>query len=125
LGALERLGRRLHQLGFEFRYVWDDETWWVHDRSWSGAEEQPTAFVYSHADGRKIDIHGFRLEDYGGVTALWTAPYELTGAGLDGRGVVAGQPVRCLTAELHRSVHTGNDLPPHHAADLQRLSVLS
>jgi lincosamide nucleotidyltransferase A/C/D/E len=121
VASLERLCRRLHDLGFELRYVWEDETWWVRDASWSGAEEQPTAFVYGCPDGREIDVHVVRLDASGGVTTLWTSPYALTAAGLEGRGTVAGHVVRCLTADMQRVAHTGYELPPQHVADLQLL----
>ena len=118
---LERLRERLCALGFAFRYVWDDETWWVHNTSWSQAEALPTAFVYGSRDGREVDIHVVRHQGKGRVTTLWNSPYQLTAAGLRGRGSIAGHPVRCLTAAMQRVAHTGYDLPPHHAADLTQL----
>ena len=121
VATLERFRGRLHELGFEFQYLWDDETWSVHDPSWSTADELPTAFVHAHPDGREIDVHVVRLDDIRGVLTLWNAPYEFTLQGLQGRGMVAGQPVRCLTREMQIEAHTGYDLPPHHAADLQFL----
>jgi lincosamide nucleotidyltransferase A/C/D/E len=53
--SLERFRQRLHDLKLAFKHVWDEETWWVHDISWSGPEPQPTAFVYAHEDGHEID----------------------------------------------------------------------
>ena len=118
---LERLRRRLEDLGFRFSYVWDDEVWWVTDDSWSEPEPQPTAFVYRHPDGREVDVHVVRREKNGTITMLWTSPYRLTAEGLTGRGTLDGQPVRCLTAEMQRKAHTGYELPPHHLADMQLL----
>jgi lincosamide nucleotidyltransferase A/C/D/E len=120
---LERLRRRLEDLGFRFAYVWDDEVRWVKDESWSEREPQPTAFVYRHPDGREIDVHVVRSETNGEVTMLWTSPYRLTAAGLTGRGTLDGQSVRCLTAEMQRRAHTGYELPPHHLADMQLLDA--
>jgi lincosamide nucleotidyltransferase A/C/D/E len=120
---LERCRQRLGNLGFEFRYVWDDETWWVRDPSWSRQEEQPTAFVYGSQDAREVDVHVFRIDGGGGATALWTSPYPLTAAGLQGRGVIAGHAVRCITAEMQRLAHTGYELPPHHEVDMQLLEA--
>ena len=125
LASLERFRQRLHDLGFEFQYVWDDETWWVHDDAWSGSDDQPTAFVYAHRDGREIDVHMIRREHDGTVTTLWTAPHQLTADGLNGSGVVGAQPVRCLTAEMQRQAHSGYELPPHQVADLQLLAKAS
>ena len=118
---LERFRARLHELGFELRYLWDDETWWVHDPSWSSDDGQPTAFVYAHPDGREIDVHVVRLDE-SGVMNLWTVPYQVTREGLKGSGTVAGHPVRCLTREMQVEAHTGYELPPHHVADLQLLT---
>lgn len=122
VSMLERFRGRLHELGFAFRFVWEQETWWVHDASWSGADEQPTAFVYAHPDGREIDVHVVRRDGNGGPVALWTCPYGFTVDGLDGRGVVAGHPVRCLTRDMQRAAHTGYELPPNHVADLRLLA---
>ena len=119
---LEGFRARLHELGFEFRYLWDDETWSVHDPSWSSDDEQPTAFVYTHPDGREIDVHVVKFDESGVVT-LWTVPYQLTVEGLRGIGTVAGHPVRCLTREMQVETHTGYELPPHHAADLHLLKL--
>ena len=44
--------QRLDDLGFKFRYVWD-ETWWLDDG-------QPTAFVCGHPDGSEIDSMEYR-----------------------------------------------------------------
>ncbi len=123
--SLERFRQRLHDLGFEFQSVGDDETWWIHDDSWPGSEEQPTAFVYAHGDGCEIDAHVIRREQNGTITTLWTSPHGVTADGLEGLGVLGGQRVRCLTAEMQREAHTGYELPPHQVADLQLLSDAS
>jgi lincosamide nucleotidyltransferase A/C/D/E len=120
--SLERLLQRLHDLGFAFQYVWDDETWWVHDDSWSGSEQQPTALVYRHRDSREIDVHVIRREHDGTITTLWTSPHQVTAEGLQGCGLVGAQRVRCSTAEMQRKAHTGYELPPHQVVDLQLLA---
>ena len=120
--SLERFRQRLDDLDFAFQFVWDDETWWVSDVSWSGPVPQPTAFVYAHEDGREVDTHVVRREADNSITALWTSPYELTAEALSGRGVVGTRPVRCLTAAMQRRAHTGYELPPHHAADIRLLA---
>jgi lincosamide nucleotidyltransferase A/C/D/E len=125
LARLEQFRERLDDLGFELQYVWDDETWWVRHVAWDGEEQLPTAFVCAHADGREVDVHVVRLDPRGTVEMLWTAPYELTAAGLQGRGVIAGHPVRCMAAELQITMHTGYELPPHHVADLDLLVELT
>jgi len=114
LASLKRCRQRLDDLGFEFRYVWDDETWRLDDG-------QPTAVVYGHPDGREIDVHVVRREANGEVATLWTVPYAVTAEALGGHGVVAGQRVRCITADMQHRAHTGYELPPHHGADMDLL----
>jgi lincosamide nucleotidyltransferase A/C/D/E len=123
--SLERFRQRLHDLGFDFQSVWDDETWWIHDDCWTASDDQPTAFVYAHRDGREIDVHVIRREQDGTITTLWTSPHQVTAGGLEGNGVVGARPVRCLTAEMQREAHTGYELPPHQIADLQLLTEAS
>lgn len=117
LSMLDRFRERLDDLGFEFRYVWEGENRWVDGR--------PTAFVYAHPDGREIDAHVLRREEDGTVAMLWTAPHTLTADGLAGVGRVNDEAVRCLTAEMQRSAHTGYELPAHHAADMELLASLA
>ena len=118
---LERLRVRLIQLGFDFRYVWDDEVRWVRDHAWKSPLEQPTAFVYGDAEGREVDVHVFLEADDGSVEVLWNAPYDFSGEGWEGRGVIEGYEVRCLSREIQRRAHTGYTLPRHHVQDLQLL----
>lgn len=119
---LERFVRRLETLGYRPRHRWDKETWWVHDPSWTGPDERPTAFVHAHPDGREIDARVVRREGDELAAILWTAPYRFPRDGLRGQGLVAGRPVRCLTARMQRLAHTGYELPPTHRADLERLA---
>ena len=118
---LERLRLCLIELAFALAYVWDDEVRWIRDDAWSSPLEQPTAFVYAHADGREVDVHVVRQSENGSVETLWDVPYALTAEGLNGTGVVDGHPVRCLSREMQRLAHTGYDLPPHHVRDVELL----
>lgn len=121
---LERLRLTLIDLGLALAYTWDDEVRWVRDESWSSPLEQPTAFVYRHADGREVDVHVVRVRD-DAVEMLWTVPYAFTAEGLRVRGVIDGHEVRCLSRELQRQAHTGYTLPPHHVEDVRLLDELS
>lgn len=62
-----------------------------------------------------------RREANGEIATLWTVPYALTAGALEGHGVVAGHRVRCITADMQRRAHTGYELPPRHAADMELL----
>jgi len=120
VATLERLLRRLHDLGFERQHLWE-ETRWVLDPSWTGNEEQPTAFVHVHPDGRTIDVHVFRMDDEARVTLLWDALHQVTTEDLQGSGRVEGHPVRCMTAEMQRRAHSGYELTAAQEADMQLL----
>ena len=122
---LERLRLCLTELQFGLKYVWDDEVRWVRDDTWSSPLEQPTAFVYGHADGREVDVHVVRRSDDGSIEMLWNVPYAFTVEGLSATGIVNGHPVRCLSREMQRQAHTGYELPPHHLHDLELLAESS
>jgi lincosamide nucleotidyltransferase A/C/D/E len=119
---LERLRICLVELGFVFKYAWDDEVRWVRDVAWSSPLEQPSAFVYGHADGREVDVHVVRQSGDGDVELLWNAPYAFTAVGLRATGVIDGVSVRCLSRELQLDAHTGYVLPAHHLQDVELLS---
>ncbi len=122
---LERLRVCLIHLGFVLKYTWDDEVRWIRHDGWSSAVEQPSAFVYGHADGREVDVHVVRQSEGGEVAMLWNAPYAFTAAGLNATGAIDGQSVRCLSRELQLQAHTGYALPAHHLQDLELLGKLS
>ena len=122
---LERLRLCLIGLGFVLAYAWDDEVRWIRHDAWSSPLEQPSAFVYRHADGREVDVHVVRQSDAGDVEMLWKVPYAFTAAGLRATGEIDGQRVRCLSREIQLQAHTGYVLPAHHVQDLELLETLS
>jgi lincosamide nucleotidyltransferase A/C/D/E len=130
--TLTRFLQRLDALGFSFAYVWEDEsrplgTADAEADAWDGADpEQPTAFVYRHADGREVDVHVVATAADGSMTALWDSRNrcETSAKAVPGEGVIGGQRVPCLSVEMQRSAHTGYDLPPEHLEDLRRLAEL-
>jgi lincosamide nucleotidyltransferase A/C/D/E len=124
VGDLERFRLCLIDLGFAFKYTWDDEVRWIRHDAWSSPLEQPTAFVYGHADGREVDVHVIRHTDDADVEMLWRAPWAFTTVGLSATGVIEGQPVRCLSREMQLKAHTGYELPAHHLEDLELLQTL-
>jgi lincosamide nucleotidyltransferase A/C/D/E len=122
LSDLERLRECLVDLDFTLKYTWDDEVRWVRDDTWASPLEQPTAFVYGHADGREVDVHVVRECPGGTVETLWDVPYAFTAAGLSSTGVVDGHRVRCISREMQQQAHTGYELPAHHLQDLELLA---
>ncbi len=63
--------------------------------------ESPAAFVLTDGDDRQVDVHAVRFDDAGnGFYRMkdgedWPFPAD----GLEGQGVIAGRPVRCMTPE--------------------------
>ena len=108
--SLERFRQRLHDLNFAFKYVWDEETWWVHD-AFVVAAGATADRLRLRARRRPRNRHT-RSSTSGGWRnhGAWTSPYELTAEGLTGRGVIGARRVRCLTADMQRSAHTGYEL---------------
>ena len=102
--------RRLHELGFQFAYAWE-ETTDVRDSAWHKSGTLPTAFVYVHRDGREIDTHVLGNAEGENPEALWSTTFVFTKAGLGVDGVIAGEPVRCISAELQRLAHQGYEAP--------------
>jgi lincosamide nucleotidyltransferase A/C/D/E len=122
---LERLRLCLIALGFGLKYTWDEETRWIRHDRWSSRLEQPSAFVYGHADGREVDVHVVRCSEDSDVEMLWNVAYAFTAAGLGATGVIDGHSVRCLSREMQLQAHTGYALPAHHLQDLELLDKLS
>jgi lincosamide nucleotidyltransferase A/C/D/E len=122
---LERFRLCLINLGFGLEYTWHDEVRWIRHDTWSSPLEQPSAFVYGHADGREVDVHVVRQTGDGELEMLWSAPYAFTADGLSATGVIEGQRVRCLSREMQLKAHTGYDLPASHLQDLELLRKLS
>jgi lincosamide nucleotidyltransferase A/C/D/E len=109
---LERIRLCLVDLGFVLKYTWDDEVRWIRHDAWSSPLEQPSAFVYGHADGREVDVHVVRQFNDGDVEMLWNVPYAFTAVGLHAKGVIDGQSVRCLSRELQLRPTPATPYPP-------------
>ena len=68
-------------------------------------DERPQGFVLRDASGRRLDFHPVRVRSDGSaVQAIRDqgdddGEWVFTAPGLQGRGVVGGRPIRCLTAE--------------------------
>jgi lincosamide nucleotidyltransferase A/C/D/E len=129
--SLNRFLQRLDALGFTFAYLWEEESRPLgaavaEADAWDGADpDQPTAFVYRHADGREVDVHVVATAADGSMRALWESRNHCPAKAVPGEGIIGGQRVPCLSVEMQRSAHTGYDLPPEHVEDLRRLAELS
>jgi lincosamide nucleotidyltransferase A/C/D/E len=84
---------------------------------------RPVSLTMRTTDGRQVDFHPVTWDERGGGVqaqpnnSSWTYPAE----GFHGVGQVAGQPVRCLTADVQILCHAGYPLD---AGDLRDLEVL-
>lgn len=125
IADLERLRVCLIRLGFVLKYTWDDEVRWIRHDQWSSPLEQPSAFVYGHADGREVDVHVVQQSEDGEVEMLWNVPYAFTAAGLSATGAIDGHSLPCLSREMQLQAHIGYALPAHHLQDLELLDRLS
>jgi lincosamide nucleotidyltransferase A/C/D/E len=89
-------------------------------------DQRPVAFTMIDGGRRKVDFHPVVWnEDGGGVQAqpdggTWVYPAH----GFLGSGLVAGQRVRCLTAEVQILCHAGYDLDDDDLHDLELLRAL-
>ncbi len=66
-------------------------------------------------DGRTIDLH---IIDTGFVQQTSEGPFRYPDGMLQGRGLIVGRPVRCLTAEGQILTHADHDLSDFGRADL-------
>ena len=105
--SLERFRQRLHELGFASSTSGTTRPGGGSTRFLVGSDDQPTAFVYAHRDGREIDVHVIRREQDGTVTTLsdfaapgdsrWTRRLRL------GRSAACALPYRkCSRKRTHR-----------------------
>jgi lincosamide nucleotidyltransferase A/C/D/E len=72
-------------------------------------DQRPVSFVMRDARDRRIDFHPVRFDSDGGG---WQAQpdgseFRYSHDGLSGTGTIAGQAVRCLTAEFQVVCHYG------------------
>ena len=63
-----------------------------------------------------------RLDEQGcGIPAWAREGLVFSREDLAGEGLIAGVPVRCLSAEMQVRAHTGYDLPPAQVRDMELL----
>ena len=98
--------------------LWSENAWIVD----SEGREIPTAFVLHDAEGQEVDAHALTLDVQGNGIPAWAREgLVLSREDLGGKGLIAGVPVRCLSAEMQVRAHTGYDLPPKQVQDLELL----
>ncbi len=74
-------------------------------------------FVLGDDQGHLVDFHSYTFDAEGNLT--FGVPYP--SASLRGKGVIAGQPVRCITPEWMVEFHTGYPLDENDYHDVKLL----
>jgi lincosamide nucleotidyltransferase A/C/D/E len=88
-------------------------------------DERPTRFVLRDPTDRRIDVHTVTFDDEGGGIQVLQdgTPWRYPPEGFAGAGLVAGRPVRCLTAEAQLLCHLGYDPDATDRQDMSRLAA--
>jgi len=108
---LKKAGYHLKELWSENRKVIDKQ-----------GNQIDTAFVLHDSSGREIDIHAFHYEGEQ-VIPDWddTEGIQITKAGLEHTGSIAGVKVCCVSPQLQFLFHTGYTLPDYQVQDMRLL----
>ena len=61
------------------------------------------------------------VDEHGSPTPAWDSSVSFSPDALQGQGVIAGVPVRCLSAVMHMRTHSGYQLQEKDIQDLRRL----
>ena len=117
------LGEDLHTLaevfdneGLVIQHVWEAENRWldVDGARW------PTAFVAANKEGVELDVHLIELHG-SDVVALCNVSWPLHSESLEGRGMISGRPVDCVSARTQVAMHRDYELPETHQPDVAQL----
>jgi lincosamide nucleotidyltransferase A/C/D/E len=83
----------------------------------------PMSFELVDTEGRQVDVHPVTWQPNGDGLYLmrdgttWSYPAR----GFEGRGILGGREVRCLTPEVQIITHAGYELDENDLHDLRRL----
>ena len=82
-----------------------------------------TAYVLHNAEGFEIDVHAFHFEG-DQVIQDWqdSEGFQITRAGLDHKGSIAGVQVHCISAQLQFLFHKGYAMPDYQVEDMRLLN---
>ena len=114
--------------GFTLKEIWGENRWVAHPvqlpvigRAARGGSAVATAFVVWDGAGHELDVHALTFDGRGYGIPAWHTVVSYPPDALAGQGVIAGMPVRCLSAQMQMATHTGYALQ---AKDLQDLRLL-
>lgn len=128
LADLGALAAALAEWGFALKETWGENRWVASPvrppligRESGGGDAVATAFVVRDGAGRELDVHALTFDGRGAGIPAWNAATIYSPEAFAGRGMIAGIPVRCLSAEMQMATHAGYALQ---AKDLQDLRLL-
>jgi lincosamide nucleotidyltransferase A/C/D/E len=114
--------------GFSLKEIWGENRWVLHSvqvpligRESPAGREIATAFVLRDENGRELDFHVLRFDARGYGTPAWNSDFLFPPEAFQGRGSIAGTPVRCLSARIQMLTHTGYELQDKDLQDLRHL----
>jgi lincosamide nucleotidyltransferase A/C/D/E len=114
--------------GFTRKEIWGENRWVAHaarlpliGREPRGGSAVATAFVLRDGTGHELDVHALTFDRRGCGIPAWNADVTYPPDALAGRGVIAGTPVRCLSARMQMATHTGYALQAKDRQDLRLL----
>lgn len=120
LEDVPRLRTLLEAEGYHLHELWSENRW----VNTGGDGQTATAFVLQDAQGRQVDAHAIRLDAQGNGIPAWEddegrffKPQDLAG-----KGMIAGVPVPCISAEMQVVCHIGYLLPAYQQRDLELLN---
>jgi lincosamide nucleotidyltransferase A/C/D/E len=116
---LPALGELFADDAFDIKQVWEAENRWLEMRG----STWPTAFVAATEEGLELDVHVITFEG-GVVVPLCNVAWPFDADSLQGRGVIDGRPVGCVSTQTQLAMHRGYALPEAHKADLELLRRL-
>jgi lincosamide nucleotidyltransferase A/C/D/E len=119
LGDVTRLRRQLARHGYRLKEYWEENRW-VTD---GAGKRIATAFVLWDAQERELDVHALHMDtDRNGIPDWENSEgFIFTPKDLDGEGLIAGEPVACLSAAMQMHAHSGYQIPEKQFGDIEGL----
>ncbi len=118
----------LADCGFTLKEIWQENRWVAHavrlqliGRAHRGGSDVATAFVLRDGTGHELDVHALTFDSRSYGIPAWNASVSFPPEAFAGCGMIAGTPVRCLSARMQMATHTGYVLQ---TKDLQDLRLL-
>ncbi len=114
--------------GFSLKEIWAENLWVccavdieLIGRHTSTGIEVATAFVLRNQNGLEVDVHALTFDAHGYGIPAWNTDAIYPPDAFEGRGVILGTPVRCLSAQMQMATHTGYELKDKDLQDLRFL----